>query len=276
VFARLCAGEAFIEHENHWLTRSGEPRLIAWSNSSLRGPDGGVEFLLKTGIDITERKRLEAEILKISEQQQQRIGQDLHDGICQQMAGIELMSQVLQQNLAEKSRAAADQAALIGERVRDTISETRRLARGLCPVVLESEGLMAALSELAASTERATKGRCRFQCKTPVLIGDHAVATHLYRIAQEAVSNALRHGHGSRIDILLSSTPGHLALTVRDNGVGLPEDALRRNGMGLRVMSYRAGMIGGTLAVQRAGRKGGTTVVCSVRHPAADSKEPPE
>lgn len=266
LFERMLGEEWHTEFENHWLTRDGRRRLITWSNATLRGGDGAVQHIIATGIDISERKRLEAEILNISEAEQQRIGQDLHDGICQQLAGIELMSQVLARSVAKKSRAVSAQAAAIAENIRDVIGHTRMLSRGLCPVVIESEGLMAALEELAASTQSMFKVECRFRCETPVLIQQHTMAVHLYRIAQEAVSNAIRHGRAKRIDIGLVSLPERLSLIVRDDGMGLPDDARKRNGMGLRIMSYRAGMIGGTLAVEKS-TEGGTTVVCTVTFP---------
>src|SRR5690242_5720627 len=142
-----------------------------------------------TGIvrDITDRKRLEREVLEISEREQQRIGQDLHDGLCQDLAAIELMSQVLEQKLAPKSKAAATRAGEIARHVRDAISQTRLLARGLSPVTLQSEGLDSGLLELAANTEKMFGVVCRFESSGAVTIREPAVATHLYRIAQEAV-----------------------------------------------------------------------------------------
>src|SRR5262245_43067766 len=137
--------------------------------------------------DITERKRLEKEILETSDREQRRIGQDLHDGLCQQLAGIELMSQVLEQNLAGKSKAAADRVGEIAAHVRDAISQTRALARGLSPVTLESEGLMAALHELAVTARKMFNVDCSFRCDPPVLLNDQTVASQLFRIAQEAV-----------------------------------------------------------------------------------------
>src|SRR6185503_17562674 len=151
--------------------------------------------------DITEQKRLEKEVLQISELEQRRIGQDLHDGICQHLAGIEMMSQVLEQNLEKKSKAQAAQAEKIATHVRDVIAQTRSLARGLSPLVLESEGLMAALAELAANTEKLFRVKCQFECPTPVYLHDLLTATHLFRIAQEAVTNAVKHGKAKEIEI---------------------------------------------------------------------------
>ena len=212
--------------------------------------------------DITERVRLEQEILSISEQEQRRIGQDLHDGICQQLAGIELMSQVLEQALARKSRKHSAQAGQIAAHVRETITQTRMLAHGLCPVVLESEGLMSALHELAHATTKMFGVDCVFRCDHPVQVQDNTTATHLYRIAQEAVSNALKHGRARRIEIGLAAEASRVCLAVKDNGCGLPATP-PRIGAGLRIMQYRAGMIGGSVVVQR-GEPDGTTVACSV------------
>ena len=207
-------------------------------------------------------RRLEQEVLNISEQEQRRIGQDLHDGICQQLAGIELMSQVLEQSLALKSKKHSAQAGQIAANVRETIAQTRMLAHGLCPVVLESEGLMSALQELAHATSKMFGVDCVFRCHQPVQIHDNPTATHLYRIAQEAVSNAIKHGKSRRIEIGLVAEAERVFLAVKDDGCGIPATP-PRTGAGLRIMQYRAGMIGGSVIVQR-GETSGTTVTCSV------------
>jgi two-component system, LuxR family, sensor kinase FixL len=214
--------------------------------------------------DITERKRLEKEILEISEREQRRIGQDLHDGLCQHLAGIELMSQVLEQKLARRSKAAAARVGDIAKNIREAIGHTRLLARGLSPVTLESEGLMSALQELALSTEKIFCVTCRFDCDPPVLVSDFPAATHLFRLAQEAVSNALKHGQAKRILIRLKAERGQMILSVIDNGSGFPPQRPKSKGMGLRIMQSRAGMIGGTLAIER-NAAGGTSV--TVRTP---------
>jgi len=214
--------------------------------------------------DISERKRLEKEILEVTDREQRRIGQDLHDGLCQQLAGIELMSRVLEQRLAAKSKADSASAAEIAGHVREAIGHTRLLARGLSPVTLESEGLMAALQELAANTEKIFHIGCRFKCEPPVLVEDHAVATHLFRIAQEAVSNAIRHGRATQVLIQLrEASRGKIVLMVNDNGGGFPPTPPRQKGMGLQIMQSRAGMIGGTLAAANH-PGGGASIVCSV------------
>ena len=210
--------------------------------------------------DITERKRLEKEILEISEREQRRIGQDLHDGLCQQLAGIEMLSQVLAQRLAPKAKDASARAAEIAKAVRESISQTRLLARGLSPVTLESEGLMSALAELALNTEKMFRVHCFFDCPEVVKFNEHAAATHLFRIAQEAVSNAIKHGKAKKISIQLSADAGHLRLRVSDNGLGFPKKFAGGTGMGLRIMQSRIGMVGGSLTIERQ-PTGGTSVI---------------
>lgn len=214
--------------------------------------------------DISERKQLEKEILEVADREQRRIGQDLHDGLCQQLAGIEMMSQALEQRLALKSRAAAAQVGRIAGHVREAISHTRRLSRGLSPLALESDGLMAALQELAMNTEEMFRVGCTFKCAAPVHIRDASVATHLFRIAQEAVSNAIRHGKATRILLELKhEARGKIVLVASDNGSGFPKTMPKRKGMGLRIMQSRAGMIGGTVFFGNH-PAGGASVVCSV------------
>jgi PAS domain S-box-containing protein len=213
--------------------------------------------------DITDRKRLEQEILEISDRERQRLGQDLHDGLCQHLAGIELMSQVLEQKLEPKSKADSARAAEIAGHVRDAISQTRLLARGLFPVTLESEGLESALQELAVNTEKMFGVNCRLVSDGAVRISDVAAATHLYRIAQEAVSNAFKHGKAKKVVIELKFEGERLTLRVKDNGIGFSQGKAKNKGMGLRIMRYRAGMLGGTLSVE-ANAGHGTRVICSV------------
>ena len=214
--------------------------------------------------DIAERKRLETEILEISAREQRRIGQDLHDGLGQHLAGIELMSQVLEQKLLKISKPASAQAAKISEYVRDAIAQARILARGLSPVVLESQGLMFALEELCSKTERLFNVPCRFQCGIPVLFEDNDAGTHLYRIAQEAVTNGVKHGKSRRIEIRLSATRENIHLSIKDNGRGFPSQATDTGGMGLRIMQYRATMIGGTITL-KTDPKEGTTITCTTK-----------
>ena len=213
--------------------------------------------------DITRRVELEREILAISERERRRLGHDLHDDLCQQLACIEFLTHRLAKDLAARSAASAPQAREIAQMAQRAMTRTRELARGLAPVRLEAQGLADALRELAAGTRKVFRCDCRFRCSPPVLVPNHAVAIHLYRIAQEAVGNALKHGNARRIDLLLAAKGHSVTLAVTDNGLGMPATLPRRTGMGLRIMRYRAEVMGGAFSVQPNPR-GGTRVECTV------------
>jgi two-component system CheB/CheR fusion protein len=216
-----------------------------------------------TGIvrDITERKRLEKEILEISDREQRRIGHDLHDDLCQHLAAIGLLSEVLEHKL--EGTPTANDARRIAERIRGAIEKTRSLARGLSPLEMESSDLVTALTELASNARKTFSVDCRFRGEIPVPVKDAAVSTHLYRIVQEALGNAIRHGRAEEVTITLEARGNEAVLSIVDNGVGFPEETEPGQGMGLRTMKYRAGMIGGILEVRSDGA--GTTVLCSFR-----------
>ena len=257
---RVLASSTGVRQEVQ-CTLNGEPRVFDLTVEPVRAADGQITGITGAAMDVTEHKRLEKEVLQISEMEQRRIGQDLHDGICQHLAGIELLSEVLQQNLEKKSKPLAAQAEKVAAHVRDVISQTRSLARGLSPVVLESEGLMAALGELATHTENCFRIKCKFVAPTPVYLADVITATHLFRIAQESVANAIKHGKASEIEINLAVKLDKLVLSIRDNGLGFSPRTTSSKGMGLRIMQYRATTIGATLLVQRQAT-GGMMIVC--------------
>jgi two-component system CheB/CheR fusion protein len=215
--------------------------------------------------DITERKQLEKEIIEISNREQQRIGQDLHDGLCQELTGIELMCQVLEQKLAAKSKAEAKQVGEIAQHIRDAISHTRKLARGLSPVEFEANGLMSALQELAAHVQKLFHVECRFECPEPVLIRNNIFATHLYRIVQEAINNAVKHGKAGHILISLKPAGDRIALNVTDDGIGFSNETKKSGGMGLHIMKYRASVVDATLEVRSGVDGAGTVATCIFR-----------
>jgi len=221
--------------------------------------------------NVTRRVELEREILAIGERVQQRIGQDLHDDVCQQLTGIEFLARSLERQLSAHYPAEAARAREVARLTRQAITHTRELARGICPVDLAGEGLAGALEELAARTRKLFRVACRFQRDSLARIADQPTQTHLYRIAQEAVANAVKHGKAARIDIRLQQTESKLILGVRDNGVGLPNNADAHKGLGLRIMQYRAGVIGGSLVIRRI-LNGGTAVVCSIPRIPAEQR----
>ena len=262
MFDHMRDSQVPSDYETYWITREGVQRLIAWSTTVLPGSNGGPAYIIASGTDITERKRLEKAVLDISAREQRRIGQDLHDGLGQHLTGIAFMSKVQQQKLAEKRMPEALEAAKIVQLVNEAIHKTRELAQGLVPVVTDKHGLMSALQLCATEVEDLFGIKCRFQCEDPVFLDDYNKATHLYHIAQEAVNNAIKHGNAKNIVIRLFAGDTRGTLMIKDDGQGLPEASARSTGMGLHIMNYRAGMIGGSLEVRRGDSARGTFVTC--------------
>jgi PAS domain S-box-containing protein len=260
-FEQLRAGQLAATYESAWESRDGSHHVISWSGTSLSDPSGALEYVVLTGIDITEAKRLERTILEISGREQRRIGQDLHDGLGQHLTGVAFLSKVLEQKLREKSLPEVTDAAKIVGLVNEAIDKTRELSHGLLPVLSDAGGLMTALESLALQVEDLFQVTCTFECADAVPIRESEVATHLYHIAQEAVNNGLRHGKPTRISIQLAGGPEPF-LQVADDGVGLQQGRERGQGMGLLIMSYRAKMVGGSLTVS-PGAAGGTVVFCA-------------
>ena len=213
--------------------------------------------------EIAARHRLEKEILEISEREQQRIGRNLHDDLGQRLVGISYMSHQLAGALQAGGSPDAGQATKITALLNDALSLTRSLARGLHPVALKSGGLIAALADLADRTSEMYQVACRFDGPADEPPLTDTAATHLYRIAREAVTNAVNHGRAKKIHISLAVTSGHTELRVADDGCGMPKLNPRRKGMGLRIMNYRADVIGASLAFT-APETGGTLVACAV------------
>jgi len=238
------------DYETSWVARDGSRRLIAWSSTILPGEDGMPAFIIATGLDITERKRLETAILEIGAEEQRRIGRDLHDGLGQQLTGIAFLSKVQEQKLAEKGLAEAAEAARIVALVNEAIHKTRELAQGVSPVISDAHGLMSALKRWAAEVEDLFSISCNLRVDEPVLIHDANMSTHLYRIAQEAVNNAIKHGQAKNIIISLAASEEYGILKIENDGLGLAEPPRNGTGMGMQIMNYRARMIGGSLKVE--------------------------
>jgi PAS domain S-box-containing protein len=263
VFNELIGGGTPGSHEVRWTTRDGGHRLIAWSHTVLRNAGGSIAFVIATGLDVTDRRALETAVLDISEREQVRIGQDLHDGLGQHLTGVAFLSKVLQQKLAESTLThAASDAARIAQLVNEAIAITRELSHGLLAGHVAAHGLSSALRALAAEVQDVCHITCRFTCDDAPECDDVSVATHLFRIAQEAVNNAMHHGRADEIMIDLAAGDRPATLTVSDNGVGFSDNGdSSRHGMGLRIMRHRAAMIGGNLSVERASQH--TVVTCT-------------
>lgn len=211
--------------------------------------------------EIAERERLQNLLLQASEKEQRRIGQDLHDGLGQHLAGTAIAGQVLREKLERRSLDEARDAAKVVQLIEEGVSLTRRSAKGLYPVDMNAEGLMLALDEFALTTTRLFDVNCQFLCESPVLVHSAAAAEHLFRIAQEATRNAIQHGAARNIDIELNTLEDGHELRIADDGRGLPAVLPTNGGLGLRIMAQRAQSIGAGFEVT-APPGGGTVVTC--------------
>ncbi len=247
---------------------SGERCFIEFSASQLAS-----DLNLSILRDVTERRNLEREIQEISEREQRRLGQDLHDGLGQSMTGIAFLAKVLQQKLQGKHAEESDAAGNIANLINEALAQTRRLSRGLCPVDLETNDIEAALEQLAENLRTLFGVKCDMRCDPDINITDNDVAVHLYRIAQEATSNAVKHGEAKNICVSLTTTGSRLMLRVADDGAGFPQEPQKNKGMGLRVMNHRARIIGATISV-REPPEGGVVVTCSLKRSQAAKKKP--
>ena len=212
---------------------------------------------------LEERRQLEEDIVSVSEHEQQRIGRDLHDGLCQHLAAIGCAARVLADDLQAQAVPEARDAVMIEESIRQAVLEARNLAHGIFPVHVDHNGLCAALSDLARETSRLTGVTIRFDEALEVHLDNPEHSMHLYRIAQEAVANAVRHGRAREIVMGLHLTPGYLELRIDDDGVGMLDSGKKKHaaGMGLRTMRYRAQILNSRLEIQPSA-SGGTSVMC--------------
>lgn len=202
-------------------------------------------------IELLERSReLEREIIKVSDREQARIGRDLHDGLCQFLAAISFAAGGLKTTLTRDAHPAAQSAGEISQLLRDSIVYARHLARGLSPVDRSDEGLESALTGLSVTTSRLFGIACTFTSSGSTGILNDSQAIHLFRIAQEAVSNALKHGDAKEVGISLEGGPDHVFLQVSDDGRGFDPETAGSSGMGLQIMRYRATTLGGTFDIR--------------------------
>jgi PAS domain S-box-containing protein len=214
--------------------------------------------------DISERKRLEREILEASTAEQERIGREIHDGIGQQLTGLTLLASSIERRLAMAGHPG--EAAVVAElhtHLQAALNEARSLARGLSPVEIDPQGLAHALSHLADQVRAVSGIDCRYEGASDVQLAENVQVLHLYRLAQEAVHNAIKHGAPATVRVVLQQDADELVLTVRDDGKGIAAAPEQATGLGLHIMQYRAGIMGGRCTVGPA-EGGGTLVCCKV------------
>ena len=284
---RMLMPAPFRQEHARYLDRyrhTGQPRIIGVGREVLaQRKDGSVlpvflsvsevrDLGLYTGIlhDISNIRQLQQQIVRVAEEEQKRIAQDLHDGLGSHLNGISLLCQSLVRSLQRRSLPEVRQATRLSILLGEAIQQCRLVAHGLHPVADQPGGLIRALRSLAAE-KRKQNVQCRVHCHAALPVLDGTTANHLFRIAQEAVNNAVRHGKASRINLRLTRSKGLLRLCIRDNGQGLPASPAKASqGLGLPSMAYRTGLIHGILDIAPA-KGGGVQVCCRVPSPS----EPP-
>ncbi|MCU0848929.1 MAG: response regulator [Spirochaetes bacterium] len=246
------------------VAEDGRDLLVEWQGRPFYAKGGALEFVFFVGIDITERKRLEKIIMNDSEKERNRIGQNLHDGLGQHLAGIAFKSEILKLKLRERSAESNEDVDEIIMLVNQAIDQARDLAKGLCPVDMSAGGLRSALEDLRNNTSRLFGVNCLLDWDEMVSIEGDMEGSHLYYIAKEAVNNAVRHGKARNILISMGLMEGSAAMRITDDGIGIPENTDEAIGMGLKIMRYRAWIIGSSFEAKRS-PGGGTEVACVIR-----------
>ncbi len=223
-------------------------------------------------IELLERsQKLEQEIINISESEQRRIGHDLHDSLGQHLVAVGLAAESLKDELLPQTPRAAKAVGQFAELLHDAVNLARDLARGLSPVDRDEGGLESALEQLATHVSSLSGVACTFRSEGVWSLDDHSKAVHVYRIAQEASNNAIKHAMATSVSIAIVGDGERVRLTISDDGVGFAPSASLTKGMGLNIMRYRSRMLGGTLTV-RGRDPSGTVVECSMG-PGAEADE---
>ncbi len=267
--AKLAEGVETILFDNRYRHKDGSYRWLQWNARTVPGG----QSIYATARDVT---RLEREVLEIVDREKERLGHELHDGLCQSLAGIAALSATLSRTLSASSEPAASEAAAqITELLNETIGQARDMARGLVPVGLNEVGLEGALETLAHNVQQLFRVPCILECDRPFPRLRREVEAHVFRIAQQAVHNAVDHARADRIELRLSWKDGEGLLSVGDDGAGLPEEASNSDGIGLHTMAYRARLIGGSLEVGQCTPRG-TELTCTFPLPETpDAHEDP-
>jgi two-component system, LuxR family, sensor kinase FixL len=262
-YHQILSGESLSQRNHETLFTRPDGSVVFIELSVTQTEWRGERAVMAIVRDITVRRQLEKQVLDITEDKGNRFGHDLHDGLGQTLAAIAIKCKVLERGLAAESIPHSEEAAQLTRLVQQAVDTAHMMARGLAPVQLESRGLPIALQDLARDLEDAFGVRCHVSCDESAQIDDLAVATQLFRIAQEAATNAVRHGAPESLEIALAREGSAITLTIRDDGTGFAEEETSRRGMGLQTMGYRARTLGAKLDIQSHGGEG-VTVLCTL------------
>ncbi|MHC4133262.1 MAG: PAS domain-containing sensor histidine kinase [Planctomycetota bacterium] len=258
---RVLKGENIEFFETQRLAKNNRVLDISLTATLLKDENGKPFAITTTERDITERRFLEKEILDITERERELIGQEMHDGMGQVLTGIAVKCKGLALKLKGKSSEEMKDALTISKLANKAIAQTRDLAKMLYPVDIETGGLVSALKTLASNAEKTMGVTCRFQSGKSVSVRNLVEAKQIYRIVQEAITNAIKHGKATNINIKLHLTKKGTVLSIENNGLDFPKLSPRIKGLGLKIMKYRTDLIGGSLDIRKAD-KGGTIVTC--------------
>ena len=259
---RVLKGENIAFFETQRIAKNNRILDISLTATLLKDEKGKPFAVTTTERDITERRSLEKEILDITERERELIGQEMHDGMGQVLTGIAVKCKALALRLKSKSLDESKETLVISKLANKAIAQTRDIAKMLYPVDIETGGLVSALKILAATTEKTMAVNCRFKCGKSVSVKNLVEAKQIYRIAQEAIINAIKHGKTKNINIKLRLTNKGTVLSIENDGVDFLKLAPKRKGMGLKIMKYRTDLIGGSLDIHK-GDKVGTIVICT-------------
>lgn len=213
--------------------------------------------------EIAAHRKLEQEMLDSAERKQRGIGRDMHDGLSQHLTATAMISYAHAQRLSVGQSEEAEQAHKIVELVEQALTLARAVAEALHPIEMCGNDLMSALEKFAFTTSELFGIQCQFECLVPVIVDEPSTAEHLFRITQEGVSNAIRHGRATAVDISLQEIDTRILLSVSDNGIGLPDSFSDRKGMGLQIMAARSQFIGGQFSLSPR-VSGGANLTCLV------------
>lgn len=270
---RLLKGRAVSQCEYRIRHANGTIRWLETVAFPVRNDKNEIYRIVGQTTNITARKELEQEILNISERESRRIGYDLHDDLGQRLAAIKLRCEFFVNMVDNKEHPTVEQAHDICSQIGDATILCRNIARGLSPVDLEEDGLMLSLEKLITLMESRYETPIFFHCPSPVLVENETTASHLYRIVQEFINNAARHGKTNRIDVRLSADDRHVRLEVLNDGVTFQKDLASSNGMGLKFATYRASTIGATIEINpRTDGITGTQALCITPNSACKRK----
>jgi PAS domain S-box-containing protein len=273
LFHRIVRKAEPYQLDKRYRRKDGSSLWVSVSASPLRDVEGKTQSAVSVVLDIGDQKKaqailedrargLEGEILTISDREQRRLGQELHDSLCQHLTAIAFMARSVALRLKKHRVIEVEHIDRIAELINDGVTEARTIARGLHPVEMEPPGLVTALAALVK--QRHWPVPCRFEADEEISVPDSTAALHLYRIAREAVINANKHARAREIIVRMRRSGKGIELSVIDDGVGIPPDSPGGSGMGFHIMEYRARSIGARLEIKQV-KPHGTRVSCYVR-----------